>query len=264
MQALLQRLSRSGRWVRNGIAPGAADLHHAHEKEEVMGDTMLDHTQMMEIPRVDPAKKFSELGIMTMDGSGSMLDMAAGKVSKGEAVNQAIRSTLSRFKVSSQKESFDFAMVAFSDRATIRLQPTPATQIDDLEDYDPTHGLGGGTNIWTGLEEAEHLANDYLAREVPGGVPHKVCLVLLSDGGCSNPGQTQAVAERIKTGPNGSRITIATVFLATIGQVDTQGEQLLRSVASSPTLTANAYDCETLRKFFTRSMSMSAGIGKVV
>jgi hypothetical protein len=85
---------------------------------------------------------------------------------------------------------------------------------------------------------------------------------LLSDGGCSNPGQTQAIAERIKTGPNGSRITIATVFLATIGRVDTQGEQLLRSLASSPTLTANAYDCETLRKFFTRSMSMSAGMAR--
>jgi Mg-chelatase subunit ChlD len=227
-----------------------------------MENNLETNATIIEVPRVTPAQKIAELGIFVTDGSGSMTGMAAGKLSKNESVNQAIRNTLSRFKVSSVVNNFEFAVISFSDAAKRRMEPTPAVQVDDLGNYDPLDGQGGGTSIWAGLEQAELMANEFLAREVPGGVPHGVCIIVLSDGCCSNPSKTKAVADRIKGSPNGARIKIASVFFSQIGQSDSNGEQLLQSLASAPALSKNVYDAETLRRFFTQSLSTAAGMGK--
>jgi uncharacterized protein YegL len=230
---------------------------------------MLDYTTQspnhapLELGRISAPKQYAELAILVLDGSGSMTDPAVGKISKADAVNQACRNLFTRFRVSSVAGNFEFSVIAFDDHAKSRLDPTPATQVDDNADYNPLHGHGNGTSIYAALELAEQQANEFLARQPAGGVPHGAVIVVMSDGMCSDPARTQAAADRIKHGANGAKIKIATAFFATLGQNDPAGEQLLHSLASGATLCKTVYDAETLRGFFTASISTASGAGRM-
>jgi hypothetical protein len=152
-------------------------------------------------------------------------------------------------------------MITFDDRPTIRLQPTDVgPSLDDNDNYDPLVGHGNGTKIYLALEEAEKLADEFLAKAPTGGVPHSVIILLMSDGCCEDPGRTRAVAERIKKGPNGSRVTVCSTLFATVGNKDTAGEALLKDLASDPVMGyKTVYDGETLRGFFEKSISAASG-----
>jgi uncharacterized protein YegL len=230
---------------------------------------MLDYTTQsstqapLELGRIAAPRQYAERVILLLDGSQSMTDPAVGKISKGDAVNQACRNLFTRFRVSSAAGNFTFSLIAFDDHAEARMDSTPATQLDDNADYNPLHGHGSGTNIYAALEMAEQQANAFLAQQPAGGVPHGVVIVIMSDGMCSDPARTQTVADRIRNGANGSRIKIATAFFATLGQNDPAGEQLLHALASDPMLAKTVYDAETLRGFFTASISTASGTGRM-
>jgi uncharacterized protein YegL len=229
---------------------------------------MLDYTTQspnqapLEVGRISAPKQFAEEVFLLTDGSSSMTDLAVGKISKADAVNQACRNLFTRFRVSRVADNFTFSVIAFDDHAEERMTATPATQLDDNADYNPLHGHGGGTKIYAALEMAEQKANEFLAQRPAGGVHHGAVIVILSDGMCSDPARTQAVAERIKNSSNGD-IKIATAFFATLGQNDPAGEQLLHSLASSPMLAKTVYDAETLRSFFTASISTASGTARM-
>jgi Mg-chelatase subunit ChlD len=225
--------------------------------------TMQASTQApLEVGRITAPKQYAERVILVLDGSGSMTDPAVGKISKADAVNQACRNLFTRFRVSRVADNFTFSVIAFDDRPEARMDSTPATQVDDNADYNPLHGHGAGTNIYAALEMAEQQANAFLAQRPAGGVHHGVVIVIMSDGMCSDPARTQAVADRIKNTANGS-IKVATAFFATLGQNDPAGEQLLHSLASDPMLAKTVYDAETLRGFFTASISTASGAGRL-
>jgi len=216
----------------------------------------------LEVGRITAPKQYAEMVIMLTDGSGSMTDLAVGKISKADAVNQACRNLFTRFRVSRVADNFTFSVITFDDHAEDRMPPTPAIQLDDNADYNPLHGHGGGTNIYAALEMAEKQASGFLAQRPAGGVHHGVVIVILSDGLCSDPARTQTVADRIKNSSNGD-IKIATAFFATLGQNDPAGEQLLHSLASDPMLAKTVYDAETLRGFFTASISTASGTARM-
>jgi uncharacterized protein YegL len=215
----------------------------------------------LNVGKVDTPRQFSQFGVLIMDGSGSMTEQAVGNIAKAQATNTAIREMFTRFKVSRAAKNFSFAVISFDTSARVRLQPTEVgDSLDDNADYNPLHGHGGGTNIYAALEEAEKLVNDFLAAAPPEGVHASAIILIMSDGCCSNPAKTKEVADRIKNGPNGSRIKICSTLFATVGNADPAGEQLLREIASDPVLGyKTVYDGETLRNFFERSISAASG-----
>jgi Mg-chelatase subunit ChlD len=213
------------------------------------------------IGRIETPRQFSQLGLLVADGSGSMTEQAVGNISKAQATNNATRELFTRFKVSRVARNFSFALVTFDSIPQVRLQPTEVgPMLDDNADYNPLNGHGGGTNIYAALEEAEQIVNSYLASAPLGGVPYSVVILIMSDGCCSDPSRTKQVADRIKNGPNGSRIRICSSLFATVGSTDVAGETLLREVASDPVMGyKTVYDGETLRAFFEKSMSAASG-----
>jgi len=208
----------------------------------------------VEIPRF-----FHQLGILVLDGSGSMTEKSAMNSTKAKEVNAAVIELFNRINVSRVKQNFSFACIKFDKTATVTLPPTPFDfNVLMKEDYDPTTGKGGGTHIFEALNEAKKLAENFLNNAPPEGVPHKVLILLMSDGMCFQPEATVAIANNLKSNPN---ITLACAYFGTVGKVDADAQKLLKEVSSDPTkYFTTVYDGEALRAFFERSISQSAGI----
>jgi Mg-chelatase subunit ChlD len=215
----------------------------------------------LEIGKIESPRQWVQLVIPVVDGSGSMTEMAAGNITKAQATNNAIRELLTRLKASRVARNFKVAMITFDDKAHVRLHPTDVgSSLDDNDNYDPLIGHGNGTRISAAVEEAEKVAGAFLSSAPSGGVPHSVIILLMSDGDCEDAAEARAVADRIKKGPNGSRITICSTLFSTVGKSDAASEALLKDVATDPTLGyKTTYDAETLRGFFERSISAASG-----
>jgi uncharacterized protein YegL len=229
------------------------------------GDIIMETNNNLVIPMnigpVSVPRSFHQLGILVCDGSGSMHDQTVGGITKGQAVNDAVRGMLSRFKSSRYVQNFSFAIIAFDDSASLVKPPTAATTIDDNADYDPTLGHGNGTFIGSGLELAGQLANDFLKLNGGDGIPQSMVIVVMSDGMCGSSNQTRQIANRIK---QNSKVTICSTLFAQVGSQGSElaeAEQLLRDIASDAVSGYQTiYDPETLRKFFIKSMSASSGV----
>lgn len=215
----------------------------------------------IELGSVKPPRQFAQLGILVVDGSGSMTDPAKGGIQKAQATNGAVRELFTKFKASRVSRNFSFAVVTFDEKASVRLKPAPVDDnLDDNGDYNPLAGHGGGTNLYVALEQAEAIANDFLAKAPPEGVPHSAVVLVMSDGCCSDPARTKAVADRIKQGPNGKRVIICCAFFEGLSGQDQQGAALLRSIATDPVMGyKTVYDGAALREFFKASMSAASG-----
>ena len=124
--------------------------------------------------RMVASKTFEQLGILVLDGSGSMKEQTAQHISKADAVTQAVNDLFSRLKESRNKNNFSFAIVNYDHRSIVKMKPTPVKDVDDHGDYNPMDGLGGATYISKGLEDAEKIAKDFLS-QVPGRWLGKKC-----------------------------------------------------------------------------------------
>jgi Mg-chelatase subunit ChlD len=202
---------------------------------------------------------FHQLGILVLDGSGSMTEKAAMNSTKAKEVNAAVMELFNRINVSRVKQNFSFACVKFDETATVSLPPTPFDfNVLMNENYDPTISKGGGTQIFEALNEAKKLAENFLNNAPPDGVPHKVLILLMSDGMCFQPETTVAVANNLKSNP---KILMASAYFGTVGEIDTDAQKVLKEVSTDPaTYYTTVYDGEALRAFFERSISQSAGI----
>src|SRR5579864_501127 len=101
------------------------------------------------VERIGPitgTKTFEQLGILVLDGSGSMKSLGESGRSKADEVNIAVRSLISRLMASRRKDNFQLAVITYDNTVNSnRLPPTPVTQIDSTADYSPLHGHGGET-----------------------------------------------------------------------------------------------------------------------
>jgi Mg-chelatase subunit ChlD len=198
-----------------------------------------------------------QLGILVLDGSGSMGEAAAGKVTKAQAVNGAVREMLTRFSVSRHRRNFAFAVVAFDEAASVHTPVTAAEEIDDNADYDPMQGHGGGTNIGMGLREARRITDDFLGK-APEDLNASVVIIVMSDGLDGDPAGSLRLAEEIKQNPS---VTICTTYFSEVGAVEPKAQEHLRALASYPaTGFKTVYDAETLRKFFMASVSAGTNL----
>jgi Mg-chelatase subunit ChlD len=221
-------------------------------------DPIVHETPTLTLGVIVPPQRFSQLGVLVVDGSGSMKEEANGGITKAEATNHSIRELFTRFKASRERRNFTFGIVTFDNAASVRLEPTGVEALDDNANYDPLQGHGGTTCIYLALEKAEAMVNKFLAEAPEGGVPHTAVILVMSDGECSDPGKTRDVAKRIKTGSNGERVKIASAFFSRVGSSDPAGQALLQEIASEPvTGYKTVYDAEALRDFFIHSLSIA-------
>lgn len=221
---------------------------------------------VLRVGRIETPRQFSQLGVLVVDGSGSMTEPAVGNITKAQATNNSIRELFTRFKASRVARNFAFAVVTFGGSANVILQRTEVgPSLDDNGDYNPLNGHGGGTRIYTGLEEAGRIVEEFLRKAPENGVPHSAVILVMSDGCCSDPVRTQQVADRIKNGPHGPVVRICSTFFATIGNKDAAGEALLKEIASDPVMGYKTlYDGETLRGYFEKSISAASGHIQIV
>jgi Mg-chelatase subunit ChlD len=226
---------------------------------------MNSEMRSLEIPDVQSPRQWLQLGVLVLDGSGSMNEKTDGNIAKAEATALATRELFERFKKRSAcPQNFMFAVITYDDHPTPVIDPPiSATQVDETGDYNPLNGHGDGTCIYSALESAERVVEEFLARAPQGGVPHSAVILLMSDGLCSDPDRTREVARRIRQ-RFGNQVKIAAAFFATAGKPDPRGEQLLRDIVDdSETFFCSVTSGEKLRDFFKRSLSEAAG-GAVV
>ena len=206
---------------------------------------------------VEVPKSFHQLGILVLDGSGSMSGSSAnGNQTKSEAVHSAVKELLSCLKASNNFSNFSIAIVTFDHRAKVHTPITPLVDIDDLGDFNPLVGHGGGTDIGNALTEAKLLIEKHLlegTKESNEGIPHQAVVIVLSDGMSS--GEPKVVAQEIKD--IGSDVVIASTLFASKGESYPQAIEILKDIASDPIANyTTVYDAEALRNFFVASLSL--------
>lgn len=247
---------RRRRYDQELSAGGPTPVDHSSPRQPSRGN-MRERGRTVDVGVVVAPQTFSQLGILVLDGSGSMAEPSAGKISKAQAVNGAVREMLTRFSVSRHKRNFSFAVVTFDESATVHTRVTAAADIDDNADYDPIRDHGGGTNIGAGLRQAQRIAEDFL-RTAPQDIPSSVVIIVMSDGADGNAPETMRVAEEVKRNP---AVTICTTFFAEVGSPNPEAQDHLRAMASYPaTGFKTVYDAETLRKFFIASVSAGTNL----
>jgi uncharacterized protein YegL len=217
------------------------------------------------IGEIQSPQSFHQLGIFVIDGSGSMTEKTTGSLTKAEAVNLAVKETLTRFKVSRKKNCFSFSVVAFGDQAKVATNIQKATDIDDYADYNPLQYFNNGTgssstNIASGLTEALEIANIFINTK-ESNVPHKVAIVLLTDGMCNYEKETKRIADEIKQYPG---IQIFCCCLEGIGDSKPDAMTLLQYIATNPsTGYRTVYDKDTIRGFFVNSVTAATGLANI-
>jgi Mg-chelatase subunit ChlD len=205
---------------------------------------------------------FNQLGILVLDGSGSMQEKTDDGPTKAQSVDATVREIFARFKRSRYVKNFSFSVVTFDQSAQMHTPVTAAINLTDNGSYDPMKNHGGATNIAIGLLEAKRISGEFL-RSAPRGVPTTVVIVVMSDGrdgegGVGDPEETRRIAEEIKRNP---AITICSTYFAGAGRQDQQEEDNLKALASNPmTNYKTVHDAETLRNFFYTSLSVNPNV----
>jgi uncharacterized protein YegL len=212
--------------------------------------------QIEDIGEVTESRTFHQLGILVLDGSGSMQAIGDGNISLADSVNRAVREFLGYFKNSSISNNFSFAVITFDNEAKVHTPITELPNVDDFGDYNPMNGHGGGTFIGGGLAEAEKLASQFLNSPEASSVPHDVRIIIMSDGLCQAPDVTKEVAAKLKQ--NDKIMICSSLFTqaAKAGETETsEAKTVLADIASAANLYKTTYKETDLRQFFISSMS---------
>ncbi|MFQ5542479.1 MAG: VWA domain-containing protein [Candidatus Binatia bacterium] len=199
-----------------------------------------------------------QLGILVLEGSGSMNEPIEGKRTKAQIVDQAVKDLLNQLIMSKNNQDFSISLVSFDEHCRVHTFPTRVTdkkgrKIEADADYDPTQGHGGGSDIAQALKEAHVLAEEFLSGAKAKEVPHSVVIVLMSNG----VSQTDPlpVANYIKENPN---ITLCSSLFTskeeTHPAID-QARDILEQIATSPEHYVEVHDGEALKDFFIDSVT---------
>lgn len=205
-------------------------------------------------------KTINQLGILVLDGSGSMEEPAPGMVTKAKAVEGGLMEMFNRFNVSKKKQNFSFACIKFDNTLAVTLEPTPF-DFNTLmnSNFDPREGrqIDGGTLTNLALDRAKEMAEKFIQNPSEPGITHKVLILLCSDGESHEPQKTLEISKEIK---NDKLIEIACAYFGTVGKNNPDAQSFLKEIASSATKFTTIYDGEALRNFFMASLSASAGM----
>lgn len=219
-----------------------------------------------ELPDIDLTVFFKQLGILVLDGSGSMHGMTKERIEKADAVSKSVRSLFQRFKGSSKKKNFCFAIVNYDSKAIRRLDITEVDDLDVNADYNPTKELGNTTSIAAGLKEAEKIADSFLGKREKGGVGRSVVIVVMTDGLDMTETESIEVANRLKQKQNNGIKLLATSYFDSLEgtpEQKTQCVNFLQKLASDPAHCKVLATAEEMRKFFEESVSINTGTDRL-
>lgn len=219
-------------------------------------------TQIEDIGEVTESRTFHQLGILVLDGSGSMKAIGDGNISLADSVNRAVREFLGYFKNSSIANNFSFAVITFDNNAKVHTPIAELPNVDDFGDYNPMNGHGGGTFIGGALAEAEKLASQFLNTPEASSIPHDVRIIVMSDGLCQAADVTKEVATNLKK--NDKIMICSSLFTqaAKAGETETsEAKTVLADIASAANLYKTTYKETDLRQFFISSMSAKRKFG---
>jgi uncharacterized protein YegL len=198
------------------------------------------------LPGFSGMKTKEELGILVLDGSGSMGEVGLSGQSKGLEVQTAVRELVCRIQAGRKKNQIELAIVSFCNLVNKdRLPPTPVLNCDPTGNYNPLDGHGGATAIGDALATAHQVAEAYLAQQ--NQYPRSVVIVLMTDGQQCHGSDPRQVAQQIKAN---NRIKIATCAFGKDAD-----DSLMKELATSLDLYLHAYNVEQLRNFFIASLS---------
>lgn len=220
----------------------------------------------MKIPQPTALQTWYQLGVLVIDGSGSMTlpyagdeeaSLAGGAVrTKAEAAEEALKMFVDRMIHSRNAPNFGLSFVFFNDAVTHEREPTKVEDLDENAPYNPTAYGTGGTAIHSGLDAAVAMIERFMRDGAALEIPLSAVVVLMSDGEEQHdPAKVRAAAERIKALP---KTDLTSCLFATKGQ-PAVGEPLLQEVASGPDFYQRAYSTEQLRKFFEDSLFTVGG-----
>ena len=158
------------------------------------------------------------------------------------------------------------AIVNYDSKAIRRLDVTEVKDLDENADYNPTKGLGNTTSIAVGLEEAERIADAFLAKGEKGGVGRSVVIVVMTDGLDMTEQKTIEVANRLKQKQGNGIKLLATSYFDSIDSTPEQRKQcvsFLQGIASDPDHCKVLATAEEMRKFFEESVSINTGTDRL-
>lgn len=193
-------------------------------------------------------RESEQLGILILDGSGTMKDPGDAKLSKCVEVDTAVKELITRLKGSTRNAEFFISIVTFDENVKSR-KYRAVTEIDPTkEDYNPLHGHGGLTAIGDALAEADKIAEEFLGEQTE--YPRSVVMILMTDGRNNSGIGPEDVANKIKN--SGKRINIFTVGY---GPSDEDIDiELLKKIKSDGGAYTRLRNPEDLRKFFMASL----------
>ena len=208
------------------------------------------------------SKTYKQLGILVLDGSGSMEEECLGngviRLTKGEAVSIATCEFFERIADSTEKKNFCFSVVYYDTDSKLRMDITDAEKLKTRDSYNPVEGMGGGTYISEGLKKAHEVANRFLTSKEDSQLSKSVIIIVMSDGVDMRKEETRRVAEDLKKNEN---IQLATCFFETLGADEDamrECQEYMKALASKPNLYKPAANAEDLRAFFMDSMAVAS------
>ena len=195
-------------------------------------------------------KAVDQLGILVLDGSGSMGKQdASGRGTKAEAVGEVVKGLITRLQGSTRSPDFSLSLIAFDDQVELppRLSPTPVDDID-LNSLNTNPLLGGQTAIGDALEKAGEIAQEFL--NLGGELPRKVLIMLMSDGQ-NVTGKDPLIVSQFLKEHYGEKCKICCVAYGADADQET-----LKKICSEleDKYFRSIDDPETLRTFFEASM----------
>ncbi len=215
---------------------------------------------------IEETKSAEELGILVLDGSGSMANEERPSLTKAQAVRDAIakpskpsEGLFSVLKYSSRANEISMATFVFDSWVEERI---PQTRIGDLDldtaymTLDLLQGHGDRTDIAKALTEAGRAALQFVAA-APADIPHYATVLLMSDGEHNVPTQDKtpvinaANEIRAQATLQGQR---PTVVLACAPYGQDADAQTLQAIAT-PGFYQKCNSASELRAFFIASMA---------
>jgi uncharacterized protein YegL len=213
-------------------------------------------TQIEDIGEVTESRTFHQLGILVLDGSGSMAAIGDGNRPIADNVNQSVREFLGYFKNSSIANNFSIAVITFDNSPKIHTPITELTKVDDFADYNPMNGHGGGTYIGGALEMAEQLSSQFLSSPEANSIPHDVRIIVMSDGLCQVPDLTKSVSDRLKQNDKIMLWSCLFTERSKVGDAEVkEAKSILQDIATSANCYKTVYNEGDLRQMFISSMS---------
>ena len=206
--------------------------------------------------RINPiteSKSFQQLGILVLDGSGTMKDLGETGQTKANEVRSAVRSLIGKLKISTNRNNFYLSIVTYDEDVKIFKEPTQVLDMSENDDYNPLNGHGGLTAIGDALEKASEIAERFYNENTE--YPRSVVIILMTDGKNNEGKDPKQVVEMLKESGKIGMGKIESIRVAGYGK-DKQIDDFTLQQLDTHGNYQRCYTADSLRVFLAESMGV--------